>query len=93
MIKQILKLAVLSLLECMLVTACMYVGCRLIDDIVAVAMDPTPTLLLEIPLLLFLGALLGFLVVLVATYIVYIVLDLADRVAYRVKASELFSAY
>ena len=93
MIKQILKLAVLSLLECMLITACMYVGCRLVDDIAVAAMDPTLSLLLEIPLLLFLGALLGFLVVLVATYIVYIILDLADRIAYKARPSELFSTY
>jgi uncharacterized membrane protein len=93
MIKQILQLAALSLLECMLVTACMYVGCRLIDDVVAAAMDPSLSLLLEIPVLVFLGALLGFLVVFVATYIVYIILDLADRIAYKVRPSELFSTY
>jgi hypothetical protein len=92
-IKQILKLAAASLLECMLATACMYVGCRLIDDIIVVTMDPTPALLLEIPLLLFLGALLGFLVVFVATYIVYIILDLADRIAYKVRPSELLATY
>ncbi len=93
MIKQILQLAALSFLECILVTACMYVGCRLIDDIAIIAMDPTPALLLEIPVLVFLGTLLGFFVVLVATYIVYIILDLADRIAYKVRPSELFSTY
>jgi hypothetical protein len=93
MIKQMLKLAAASLLECVLITACMYVGCRLVDDIVVVAMDPTPALLLEIPVLVFFGTLLGFLVVFVATYIVYIILDLADRIAYKVRPSELLATY
>ena len=93
MIKLVLKLVALSFLECMLITACMYVGCRLVDDVAIIAMDLTPALLLEIPILVFLGALLGFLVVFVATYIVYIILDLADRIARKVSPSELFSAY
>ena len=93
MIKQILQLAALSFLECMLVTACMYVGCRLIDDVAIIAMDPTPSLLYEIPLLVFFGVITGFLTVFVAVYIVYILLEIADRIMYSVKARELLEAY
>jgi hypothetical protein len=56
-------------------------------------MDPTPSLLYEIPLLVFLGAVVGFLTVLTAVYIVYILLELADRIMYNVKARELFDTY
>jgi hypothetical protein len=93
MIKLVLKLAALSFVECMLVTACMYVGCRLVDDVAIIAMDPTSSLLYEIPLLFFLGAIAGFLTVLVAVYIVYILLEIADRIMYSVKARELFDTY
>ena len=93
MIKLVLKLAALSFVECMLVTACMYIGCRLVDDVAIIAMDPTPSLLYEIPLLVFLGAIAGFLTVLVAVYIVYILLEIADRIMYKVKARELFDTY
>jgi hypothetical protein len=93
MIKQILQLAALSFLECILVTACMYVGCRLIDDIAIIAMDPTPALLLEIPILVLCGIVTGSLTVLVAVFVVYILLDIADRIIYKVQARELFSTY
>jgi len=92
-IKLALKLAALSLLECMLVTACMYVGCRLIDDVAAIIRFQTLNPLYEIPLLVFLGAVAGFLTVLVAVYIVYILLEIADRIMYKVQARELFDTY
>jgi hypothetical protein len=92
-IKLVLKLAALSFLECMLITACMYVGCRLVDDVAIIAMDPTPALLLEIPVLVLCGIVTGSLTVLVAVYIVYILLELADRIMYNVKARELFDTY
>jgi hypothetical protein len=92
MLKLALKLAALSLLECMLVTACMYIGCRLVDDIATIAMDPTTTLIYEIPILVFLGAVVGFLTVLVAVYIVYILLEIADRINYLTVSSK-FSVY
>ncbi|MCC6050516.1 MAG: hypothetical protein LM580_07400 [Thermofilum sp.] len=93
MIKLALKLAALSFLECMLVTACMYIGCRLIDDVAAIVRFQTLDPLYEIPLLVFLGAVVGFLTVLIAVYIVYILLEIADRVMYKVKARELLEAY
>ena len=93
MLKQALKLAALSFIECMLVTACMYIGCRLVDDIIIITMDPTPALFYEIPILVFLGVVAGFLTVLVAVYIVYILLEIADRIMYNVKARELFDTY
>ena len=93
MLKLVLKLAALSFLECMLVTACMYIGCRLIDDVAAIARFQTLDPLYEIPLLVFLGAVAGFLTVLVAVYIVYILLEIADRIMYNVKARELFDTY
>jgi hypothetical protein len=93
MLKQALKLAVLSFVECMLITACMYIGCRLVDDIIIITMDPTSSLLYEIPLLVFLGAIAGSLTVLVAVFIVYILLEIADRIMYNVKAHELFDTY
>jgi hypothetical protein len=92
-IKLALKLAALSLLECMLVTACMYIGCRLIDDVTAITRFQTLDPLYEIPLLVFLGAVAGFLTVLVAVYIVYILLEIADRIMYKVQARELFDTY
>jgi hypothetical protein len=64
-----------------------------VDDVAIIAMDPTPSLLYEIPLLVFLGAIAGFLTVLVAVYIVYILLEIADRIMYKVKARELLEAY
>jgi hypothetical protein len=81
-IKLVLKLAALSFIECMLLTACMYVGCRLVDDIIIIIMDPSSSLLYEIPVLVLAGAVAGFLTVLVATYIIYIMLEWADRVVY-----------
>jgi hypothetical protein len=81
-IKLVLKLAALSFIECMLLTACMYVGCRLVDDIIIIMMDPSSSLLYEIPVLVLAGAVAGFLTVLVATYIIYIMLEWADRVVY-----------
>jgi hypothetical protein len=92
-IKLALKLAALSLLECMLVTACMYIGCRLVDDVAAIVRFQTLDPLYEIPLLVFLGAVAGFLTVLVAVYIVYILLEIADRIMYKVQARELFDTY
>lgn len=77
-----MKLAALSFIECMLLTACMYVGCRLVDDIIIIMMDPSSRLLYEIPVLALAGAVAGFLTVLVATYIIYIMLEWADRVVY-----------
>ena len=77
-----MKLAALSFIECMLLTACMYVGCRLVDDIIIIMMDPSSSLLYEIPVLVLAGAVAGFLTVLVATYIIYIMLEWADRVVY-----------
>jgi len=77
-----LKLAALSFIECMLLTACMYVGCRLVDDIIIIIMDPSSSLLYEIPVLVLAGAVAGFLTVLVAAYIIYIMLEWADRVVY-----------
>jgi len=91
-IKQVLKLAALSFVECMLITACMYIGCRLVDDIIIITMGPTSSLLYEIPLLVFLGAIAGSLTVLVAVYIVYILLEIADRVIYLAESSK-FSIY
>ena len=93
MLKQALKLAALSFLECMLITACMYIGCRLVDDIIAITMDPTPALFYEIPVLVFCGIVAGSLTVLVAVFIVYILLEIADRIMYSVKARELFDTY
>ena len=92
MLKQALKLAALSFIECMLVTACMYIGCRLVDDIIIITMDPTPALFYEIPILVFLGVVAGFLTVLVAVYIVYILLEIADRISYLTVSSK-FSVY
>jgi len=92
MLKLVLKLAALSFLECMLVTACMYIGCRLIDDVAAIARFQTLDPLYEIPLLVFLGAVAGFLTVLVAVYIVYILLEIADRISYLTVSSK-FSVY
>jgi hypothetical protein len=60
----------------------MYVGCRLVDDIIIIMMDPSSSLLYEIPVLVLAGAVAGFLTVLVATYIIYIMLEWADRVVY-----------
>jgi hypothetical protein len=77
----------------MLITACMYVGCRLVDDIIVLTMGPTPALLLEIPVLVFSGIVTGSLTVLVAVFIVYILLDIADRIIYKVQTRELFSTY
>jgi hypothetical protein len=71
----------------------MYIGCRLVDDIIIITMDPTSSLLYEIPLLVFLGAIAGSLTVLVAVYVVYILLEIADRIMYNVKARELFDTY
>ena len=93
MLKLVLKLAALSFLECMLVTACMYIGCRLIDDVAAIIRFQTLDPLYEIPLLVFLGAVAGFLTVLVAVYIVYILLEIAERIMCNVKARELFDTY
>ena len=93
MIKYAIKLAAFSFLECMLVTACMYVGCRLVDDVVAIARFQSLDPLYEIPLLVFLGAVAGFLTVLTAAYIVSILLEMADRAACTVKARELLEAY
>ena len=93
MIKLALKLAALSLLECILVTACAYIGCRLVDDIAIIARFQSLDPLCEIPILVFLGAVAGFLTVLVAVYIVYMLLEIADRVMYSVKARELLEAY
>jgi hypothetical protein len=76
----------------MLITACMYIGCRLVDDIIIITMGPTSSLLYEIPLLVFLGAIAGSLTVLVAVYIVYILLEIADRVIYLAESSK-FSIY
>jgi hypothetical protein len=92
MLKQALKLVALSFIECMLITACMYIGCRLVDDIIIITMDPTSSLLYEIPLLVFLGAIAGSLTVLVAVYVVYILLEIADRVIYLAESSK-FSIY
>jgi hypothetical protein len=93
MLGQVLKLAALSFVECMLITACMYVGCRLVDDIIVITMGSTPALLLEIPVLVFSGIVAGSLTVFVAVFIVYILLDIADRILYKVRPSELFSTY
>jgi hypothetical protein len=93
MIKLALKLAALSFLECMLVTACMYIGCRLVDDIAIIVCFQSLDPLYEIPTLVFLGAVAGFLTVLVAVYIVYTLLEIADRMMYSVKARELLEAY
>ena len=93
MLKLVLKLAALSFLECMLVTACMYIGCRLIDDVAAIARFQTLDPLYEIPLLVFIGAVAGFLTELVAVYIVYILLEIADRIMYTTKTRELFDTY
>jgi hypothetical protein len=93
MIKLALKLAALSFVECMLITTCMYIGCRLVDDTAIIAMDPTPALFYEIPILVFCGIVTGFLTVLVAAYIVYILLEIADRIMYKVQARELLGAY
>ena len=93
MLKQALKLVALSFIECMLITACMYIGCRLVDDIIIITMDPTPALFYEIPILVFLGVVAGLLTVLVVVYIVYILLEIADRIMYSVKARELFDTY
>jgi uncharacterized membrane protein len=71
----------------------MYVGCRLIDDVVAIVRFQSLDPLHEIPILVFLGAVAGFLTVLVAVHIVYILLELADRVMYKAKARELLEAY
>jgi hypothetical protein len=91
-IKLALKLAALSFLECMLVTACVYIGCRLVDDMVTIARFQSLDPLYEIPLLVFLGAVAGFLTVLTAVYIVYILLEIADRISYLTVSSK-FSAY
>jgi hypothetical protein len=93
MLGQVLKLAALSFVECMLITACMYIGCRLVDDIIVITMGPTPALLLEIPVLVFSGIVAGSLTVIVAVFIVYILLDIADRILYKVRPSELFDTY
>jgi uncharacterized membrane protein len=71
----------------------MYVGCRLVDDVVAIARFQSLDSLYEIPILVFLGAVAGFLTVLVAVYIVYILLEIADKMMYNVKARELFDTY
>jgi len=92
MLKQALKLVALSFIECMLVTACMYIGCRLVDDIIIITRDPTPALFYEIPILVLLGAVAGFLTVLTAVYIVYILLEIADRVIYLAESGK-FSIY
>jgi hypothetical protein len=92
-IKLALKLATLSFVECMLVTACMYIGCRLVDDIAVIVRFQSLDPLYEIPILVFLGAVAGFLTVLVAVYIVYMLLELADRMMYKAKARELLEAY
>jgi hypothetical protein len=92
-IKCAIKLAAFSFIECMLVTACVYVGCRLVDDVAIVARFRSLDPLYEIPILVFLGAVAGFLTVLAALYIVYILLEIADRIMYKVKARELLEAY
>ncbi|MCC6051282.1 MAG: hypothetical protein LM580_11270, partial [Thermofilum sp.] len=66
-----IKLAAFSFLECMLVTACMYVGCRLVDDVVAIARFQSLDPLYEIPILVFLSAVARFLTALTAVHIVY----------------------
>jgi hypothetical protein len=92
-LKLALKLAAFSLLECMLVTACMYVGCRLVDDIAIIVRFQSLDPLYEIPILVFSGAVAGFLTVLAAVYIVYILLEIADRMMYTAKARELLETY
>ena len=91
--KLALKLAALSFAECILVTACVYIGCRLIDDVAAIIRFQTLDPLYEIPILVFFGAVAGFLTVLTAVYIVYILLEIADRMMYTAKAHELFDTY
>jgi hypothetical protein len=71
----------------------MYIGCRLVDNVVTLARFRSLDALREIPILVFLGAVVGFLIVLTAVYIVYILLEIADRVMYKVKAHELLEAY
>jgi hypothetical protein len=71
----------------------MYIGCRLVDDIIIITMDPTPALFYEIPILAFSGAVVGFLTVLVAVYIVYILLELADRIMYKVQTRRPLDTY
>jgi uncharacterized membrane protein len=93
MIKYAIKLAAFSFIECILVTACVHVGCRLANDIAAIVRFQSLDPLYEIPLLVFLGAVAGFLTVLTAAYIVSILLEMADRVMYNVKARELLEAY
>ena len=92
MLKQALKLTALSFIECMLVTACMYIGCRLVDDIAIIIRFQSLDPLYEIPILVFSGAVVGFLTVLVAVYIVYILLEIADRISYLTVSSK-FSVY
>jgi hypothetical protein len=87
-IKQVLKLAALSLLECMLVTACVYIGCRLIDDVAITARFHSLDPLYEIPILVFFGVVVGFLTVLAAVYIVYVLLEIADRINYLTVSSK-----
>jgi hypothetical protein len=77
----------------MLVTACIYIGCRLVDDVAIVARFRSLDPLYEIPILVFLGAVAGFLTVLTAVYIVYILLEIADRMMCSVKARELLDTY
>jgi hypothetical protein len=92
-IKLVLKLAALSFAGCMLVTACTYIGCRLVDDVAIIMMDPTLALLFEIPFLVLLGAVARFLTVLAAAYIVYVLLEIAEKAMRKVVARELFDTY
>jgi len=93
MLKLVLKLVALSFAECTLVTACVYIGCRLIDDVATIVRFQTLAPLYEIPILAFLGVVAGFLTVLTAIYIVYILLEIADRIMYKVQARELLDTY
>jgi hypothetical protein len=92
MIKYAIKLAAFSFIECILVTACVHVGCRLVNDVTAIVRFQSLDPLYEVPILVFLGAVAGFLTVLVAVHIVYILLEIADRMMCNVKARELLEA-
>jgi hypothetical protein len=88
MLRQVLKLAALSFAECVLVTACVYIGCRLIDDVAIIVRFQSLDPLYEIPILVFSGAVVGFLTVLAAVYIVYVLLEIADRINYLTVSSK-----
>jgi len=76
--RRIAVLLALSLLDCLLIALCALAGCRLIDDVYVLFMDPTPALVTDIFATLIAAAVLGFLASLSLACTVIEILQLFD---------------